>query len=195
MNNQGLVFENLVGKRGTQGESEAVVIAEVTSGNFRISQKVAAELGITDGSFITMRRAGGKVFIGKGKDGVPQVDEDGNYVTDKRGHRVYEEGKEGVGALAREITPGSGVVRFAVAAAWEACGGDTEKKQIFTLGEGFEQALPTGNGTYTTTLYPLEFLRTEDKIERKASSKNEDGEKEDSNASTSNNSDFASEEL
>lgn len=192
-----LVFENLVGRRETKGESEAVVMAEVTKGNFRISSDVAAELGITDGSFVVMQheKNSDKVYIGKGKDGVAVVDENGNYVLDARGHRTYEEGKEGFGALAREITPGSGVIRTSVSAAWAAIGGDADKKKLFTLGEPVTAALPTGNGTFSTTLYPLEFLREEDKMERTASASKEDAVQEDNGSAVQEDNNFQAESL
>lgn len=193
-----LVFENLVGRRETKGEAEAVVMAEVTKGNFRISSDVAAKLGITDGSFVVMQheKTTDTVYIGKGKDGDAIVDENGEYVVDARGHRTYEEGKEGFGALAREITPGSGVIRTSVSAAWAAIGGDTEKKKLFTLGEGVEVTLPTGNGTFATTLYPLEFLREEDKMERNSSDKKDgSNSNEDANGQVEESNGFQAEAL
>lgn len=165
---ENLVFTNLVGRRDVKGEGEAVVIAEVTKGNFRLSNEISNQLGITDGSFVIVQHEAttGKVFIGKGKDGEALKDEAGNYIVDPRGHRQYNKGQEGFGALAREITPGTGVIRVAVSSAWQEVGGSTEEKKVFTLGEGVDVNLPTGNGTFSTTLYPLEFLRTEPKLER-----------------------------
>ena len=190
---ENFVFENLVGRRETKGENEPIVIADVTKGNFRISADVAASLGLQDGSFVVMQheKTTDQVFIGKGKDGVALVDEEGNYILDERKHRQYEEGKDGFGALAREITPGSGVLRTAVASAWAAVGGNSDKKRIFELGTPVDATLPTGNGTFATTLYPLVFLREEDKMERNASTKDA-GEVEQANDTAS---DFASEEL
>lgn len=159
-----LVFENLVGRRELKGEFEAVVIAEVTKGNFRISPKVSEQLGVTDGSFITMQKAGDVIYIGKGKDGVAKQDENGNYELDNRGHRVYSE--EGFGALAREVNPGSGLLKCSIASAWSAIGGSTEVKKVYELGEGVDQTLNTGKGTFATTLYPLIFVREEAKAER-----------------------------
>lgn len=168
-----LVFENLVGRREQSGELEAVVVAEVTKGGFRVSPAVSAKLGLTDGSFVTLQKAGDKVYIGKGVDGVAKMDAEGNYEVDKRGHRIYEEGKTGFGAVAREITPGSGILRLSNAYAWSACGGNNDSKQVFELGEGVEASLPTGTGVHTTVLYPLEFVRSEDKMVRGATDSDE----------------------
>lgn len=161
-----LQFENQVGKRETKSNFEEVVTAEVTHGNFRISPKVAEKLGVQDGSAITMQKAGDVYYIGKGKDAVYQTNEDGSPATDARGRRVAVEGKEAFGATAREITPGSNVLRFSTSAAWMGLGANGETKKVYTLGEGVEASLNTGNGTHTTVLYPLVWERDEAKAER-----------------------------
>lgn len=167
-----LQFENLVGKRQAKGELEEVVIAETARGNFRITPKVAAKLGISTGSFVTMQASNGTVYIGKGKDGVAKMNEDGSFVTDARGHRVYE--KEGFGAQVTEINPGTNIYRLSVAAAWTTAGGNEDVKKVFELGEGVEATLPTDNGTFTTVMYPLVFLRDEAKQERVGTKKEAD---------------------
>ena len=80
-----LQFFNLVGLREQKGGDEAVIMLEPTRGNFRVSPEYAKQLGITDGSFVTVQVAevnGVKtVFIGKGKDGVVEKDEEGTFGT------------------------------------------------------------------------------------------------------------------
>lgn len=166
-----LQFFNLVGLREQKGGDEAVIMLEPTRGNFRVSPEYAKQLGITDGSFVTVQVAevnGVKtVFIGKGKDGVVEKDEEGNDKVDGRGRKIYAE--DGFGASVREIRPGSNIFRFSVTAGWDALNGDTEKRKYFTLGEGIEVTLPTGDGVHSTTLYPLTFEREEDKLVRSTS--------------------------
>lgn len=167
-----LQFFNLVGKRETKGTDEATVMLEPTRGNFRISPKVALQLGITDGSFVTVQEAvvnaetgETQVFIGKGKDGVPAVDEAGNFIVDGRGRKKYTE--DGFGASVKEINPGTNIYRFSVASAWESLKGDTDKRMYFTLGEGVNVNVPIGDGAvHTTTLYPFVFDKEEDKMVR-----------------------------
>lgn len=171
-----LQFENLVGKREARENNEAVVIAEATHGNFRVTPKVAEQLGITDGSFVAVQKSGDTFYIGKGQDGVAKKDEAGNYETDNRGRRVFEEGQEGYGALAREVTPGSNILRFSVASAWQGLGADGTTKKVYELGEGVEAQLNTGKGTYTTMLFPLVHLRDDEKQERVGAKKEEAAE-------------------
>ena len=90
-----LQFFNAVGKRETKKVDGATVMLEPTRGNFRVYPEVAKLLGLKDGSFVTVQEADvtgeGKmtVFIGKGKDGVVKVDENGQELTDKRGRKIY----------------------------------------------------------------------------------------------------------
>ena len=166
-----LQFFNAVGKRETKKVDAATVMLEPTRGNFRIYPEIAKLLGLKDGSFVTVQEAdvegNGKmtVFIGKGKDGVVKVDENGQELTDKRGRKVYE--TNGFGASIREVTAGSNVFRFSVSSAWETLDGDTEKRKYFKLGEGMEVSLPMEDGgVHTTILYPLSFVKDEPKLKR-----------------------------
>ena len=166
-----LQFFNAVGKRETKKVDATTVMLEPTRGNFRIYPEVAKLLGLKDGSFITVQEAdvegSGKmtVFIGKGKDGVVKVDENGQELIDKRGRKVYE--TNGFGASIREVTPGSNVFRFSVSSSWETLDGDTEKRKYFKLGEGMEVTLPMEDGgVHTTILYPLYFVKEEPKLKR-----------------------------
>ena len=166
-----LQFFNAVGKRETKKVDAATVMLEPTRGNFRIYPEIARLLGLKDGSFVTVQEAdvegNGKmtVFIGKGKDGVVKLDENGQELTDKRGRKVYE--TNGFGASIREVTAGSNVFRFSVSSAWETLDGDTEKRKYFKLGEGMEVSLPMEEGgVHTTVLYPLSFVKEEPKLKR-----------------------------
>ena len=168
-----LQFENQVGKRETKSNFEEVVVAEVTAGHFRLSPKVVEKLGVQDGSAITVQKAGDVYYIGKGKDATLQKNEDGTYATDARGRRIAVEGQEGFGATARELSPGSNILRFSTSAAWMGVGATGEVKKVFKLGEGVETTLNTGNGTLTTVLYPLVWERDEPKTERGQKSEDE----------------------
>lgn len=162
-------FFNAVGKRtdSTSKVESDVIIAEGTLGSFKMMPEVAAKLGVTDGSFVTVQTfvidGVTRVAIGKGKDGVLQRDEEGNVVLDNRKRRVFE--KDGFGAMLSEVAPGTNVLRFSVASAWKDLGmGEGEVKKLFKLGEGGTVVLPIGEGdSLTTELFMLEFLRDEAK--------------------------------
>lgn len=170
-----LQFENLVGKREAKTNLEEVIIAEVTAGSYRITPLAAAKLGITDADNVTVQKAGDQYYIGKGLPGVAKVDENGDYVLDNRGHRVFEEGSEGFGASTREISAGSNVFRFSNAASWQGLG-SSDAKKIYTLGEPIEANLPTGKGTFTALLYPLVWERDEAKAQRTVTPKEEEAD-------------------
>ena len=180
-----LQFFNLVGVREDKTVDEAIVLLEPTRGNFRISPQIAKALDITDGSFITVQKAEVdgevKVFIGKGKDGVIAKDENGKDKVDGRGRKIYEQ--DGFGASVREVRPGSNIYRFSVTAAWDALGGNTDKRMYFTIGEPTEVNIPVGEGDFfTTTLFPLTFAREEDKLVRGSSSLDSSDEEEQATA-------------
>lgn len=165
----GVQLFNAVGKRSADNKTEEadVIIAESTVGSFKIMPDVARLLEIQDGSFVAVQTAEieGKlyVFIGKGKDGVLKVDEEGKAVLDHRQRRQWE--VDGFGAVVSETSAGTNVLRFSVASAWKDLGMvEGGSKKVYKLGESMVASLPIGEGNYhTTTLYELVHVRDEAK--------------------------------
>lgn len=177
---------NAVGKRSDKSDEETdIIIAETTTGSFKVMPGVAKQLGIKDGSFVTVQtvEVEGQVYVlmGKGKDGVPALDpETGNVMTDHRNRRVWAE--EGFGALAVERVAGSNILQFSVASAWRDLGMKEEGdvKKVYKLGESITRNdIAMGNGEFlTTVLYELVHVRDETKQASNRTSKSDKGEDE-----------------
>lgn len=177
-------FFNAVGKRtdSTSKVESDVIIAEGTLGSFKMMPDVASKLGVKDGSFVTVQTfvidGVTRVAIGKGKDGVVKLDEEGKIVVDNRNRRVFE--VDGFGAMVTEIAPGTNILRFSVASAWKDLDmKDGEVKKLFKLGEGGTVTLPIGDGEQLTTeLFMLDFVRNEAKQASIASKKSKSTDNE-----------------
>lgn len=175
-------FTNTLGRRAVSTVGSEFVTLETTEGGFKMGSVVSEQLGVKDGDALQVVEGqdedgmpNGVIYIGKGKAGVPMLDENGKEQVDGRGRTMYEEGQEPQGATIRNINENGAYQRFAGAAAWATLGGSNDVKKVYKLGEGVDATLETENGTLTTTLYPLEYVKDEAKIIRK---KKEDGAEE-----------------
>lgn len=170
-----MLFTNITGKKETKGFNEALVIACPTPGEFRITPMAAAQLGIKDGDsglILLHPEDNTRVFLAKGRTGEVQRDENGAIVKDKRGRTVYVEGSQ-FGAVVRTASEGSVLLKLTGAAGWNAVGGNEEMNKEFTLAEGVEGGVPTGekdaNGDdviHTTTFFELIFKAERPKMKR-----------------------------
>ncbi len=170
-----MLFTNITGKKETKGYNEPIVICCPTPGEFRITPLAQKMLDLKDGDFgllLVHPDDNTRVYLAKGIAGVPTRDGDGNLVKDGRGRHVYEEGT-GFGAVVRTASEGSMNLKLTGAAGWNAAGGDVNKNQLFTLGEGEEGGVLTGETdptgekvVHTTMFYELIFKSSKDKSVR-----------------------------
>lgn len=184
-----LQFENVLGRRASVvvagGET---VTTETSTGNFKMGGALSAKLGIKDGDALTVQKAGDVYYIGKGKNGVAELDENGKEKTDDRGRTVFVEGQEPFGAIVRDINEGGAYQRFSASAAWSGLGGSADVKKVYTIGEGVDVSLEMPNGgTHTTTLYPLVFSKDEAKIVRAKKADSESADSAVADASVAQN--------
>jgi hypothetical protein len=173
-----LKFVNITGKKESKLVNDVVVIGAPTSGQFKLTPATADLLQLTDGdSVLTVIHPDdrNRVFIAKGISGVPMLDADGEPMVDKRGRVIFEENTQ-FGALLSESVKGSGMLQFAAATAWNASGCDVDNNTVFTLGEGEEGEVETGNKndegefeTHTTVFYEL-ILKEKKEKSRKSKS-------------------------
>lgn len=163
-------FINITGKKEGKTYKEAVILLSPTTGEFRITPLVASKLELTDGdSALVVIDPDDKsqVYIAKGIRGQLALDEEGNPIKDTRNRDTYVENSQ-FGAIIREVKEGSSLLKLTAAAAWNTLGGNDQEAQEFTLGEGEEGQVPTGNGEelHTTIFYPLVFKSKRNKIVR-----------------------------
>ncbi len=163
-------FINITGKKEGKTYKEAVILLSPTTGEFRITPMIASQLGLTDGdSALVVIDPDNKdqVYIAKGIRGVLATDENGESIKDTRNRDTYVENSQ-FGAIIREVKEGSNLLKLTAAAAWNTLGGNDQEAQEFTLGEGEEGQVPTGNGEelHTTVFYPLVFKSKRAKIVR-----------------------------
>ncbi len=163
-------FINITGKKEGKVYKEAVILVSPTVGEFRITPLVAKKLELVDGdSALVVIDPDNKeqVYIAKGIRGVLATNEVGAVIKDTRNRDTYEDGTQ-FGAIIREVKEGSTLLKLTAAAAWNALGGNENEAQEFTLGEGEEGQVPTGNGEelHTTIFYPLVFKSKRNKILR-----------------------------
>lgn len=195
-----LQLVNLTGKRTAKEIKEEFVIVSPVEGEIKLLPKVAQKLGISDGdnvSIVGARDENGEiaaVYIGKGKNGTPVLDENGEQVYDKRNRQVFVENSS-FGSIARATTTGSTTLKITVTAGWHDLGGDTNLNKFFELGEGVEAAVPTTSKEYpehVSTYYPLSFVKS---AEKAGYSDDEDDEKENVNAEVDNDDYEETEEI
>lgn len=164
-----LQFESVLGRRSVATEGTAFVTLETTTGNFKMGSVVSDLIGVADGDAILVAQPKGSdtVYLAKGRNGIAEVDAEGNEVKDERGRATYAEGNEPFGATVRNINEGGAYQRFAASAAWTSLGGNSETKKVYELGEGVDNNVPMPDGsTHSCTLYPLVFVKDEEKIVR-----------------------------
>lgn len=164
-----LQFESVLGRRAVATEGAAFVTLETTQGNFKMGSELSDVLGVSDGDAILVAQPKGSdtVYLAKGRNGVAELDADGNELKDERGRLIYAEGNEPFGATVRNINEGGAYQRFAASAAWASLGGNSETKKVFELGEGVDANVPAPDGSsHSCTLYPLVFVKDEEKIVR-----------------------------
>lgn len=164
-----LQFESVLGRRAVATEGSAFVTLETTQGNFKMGSIVSDQIGVADGDALVVASPdGGKTyFVAKGRNGVAELDAEGNELKDERGRAVYDKGNEPFGATVRNINEGGAYQRFAASAAWAALGGNNDTKKVYELGEGVDANVPAPDGTsHSCTLYPLVFVKDEEKIVR-----------------------------
>lgn len=154
-----LTFASLTGRRGKKEYTEPYLIASPTSGEFKITPKVAEQLELKDGSMVAVAILDNKVYIAKGKEGTPLLDEEGNIVRDKRGRQKFEE-DTAFGVIVRATVPGGNLFKFTSSKAWHMLGGNKNENIMFTIGEGVEGELPEEetkieNYTHKAVFYPL----------------------------------------
>lgn len=179
-------FKNVLGRRTVATEGAAFVTLETTNGNFKMGSELSAILGVSDGDALAVQQDenSGTYFIGKGLNGTPDLDAEGKEQVDARGRIVYVEGKEPFGATVRNINEGGAYQRFSAAAAWADLGGSNDVKKVFELGEPVDATLDTesDHGTFSTTLYPLVFVKDEEKIVRETKKVADDTAKDNAEA-------------
>lgn len=168
-----LVFSPLTNRRGIQLKDykDPVIIRSSGRGDFKITPKVAKELEVEDGSAMVVVELGGQIYVARGMDGKPIMNDDGEQVTDARGRRQFE--KDSLyGVLLTPTSEGSRLLKLTATKAWEMLESvkdgegnevDTENNVVsFTLGKGVEGTIPedkTGIKGYAheATFYPLEY--------------------------------------
>lgn len=170
-----MLFTNITGKKETKGFHKEQVIVCPTPGEFRLTPKVQAKLGVENGDFgivVVDPNNPNQVYLAKGIRGEMELDEKGNPIRDKRKRYVYKE-NTGFGATLRTASEGSPNLKLTAAAAWNTVGGDKNKNKFFKLGTPIEGTVETTikgeNGEYelhTTLFYPLEFEEEVDKMVR-----------------------------
>ncbi len=175
---ENLQFFNATGVRQPKSVNENVIIAESTRASFKLMPAICAKLGLNDGDFVTMQMTKDDsgvvngVYVGKGRGANYQKDAEGNFILDDRKRKVAIVGQEGFGALASEQQAGSNIIKISVASAWDVIGSSDVKKHYSLSTEGVDVNLPVGDGTmHTTTLYKLEFVKDEAKVERATAKK------------------------
>jgi hypothetical protein len=183
-----MLFTNITGKKETKGYNEALVIACPTVGEFRITPLAQKTLDLKDGDAILINvhpEDTSRVFLAKGIAGVPVRDENGAIQKDGRGRTVYAEGSA-LGAVVRTASEGSVNLKFTGAAGWNALGAETSKNKFYTLSEGIEGGIETGNvdekgdkEVYETVFFELIFKEEKAKSERKSGDVPADGDEAD----------------
>ena len=146
-------FKPLVGVRTKKDEFSDKMIATSVNGNFRISPKVAVQLGVVDYGTVSLFSHTDEdtqetfVFIAKGHDGTIMYNEDGTPQTaGERNLVVYAENDPADGSLVRTTTKDSNMLTCTSAAAWKALGGSTDKElelSVTSIGV-MEYPLPSG---------------------------------------------------
>lgn len=178
-----LVFQSLTNKKNTKTYNEALVIAGPTSGNLKLTPLAAEKVGVKAGDNLAVVVLEGKVYIGAGINGVPVNGEDGKQLTTKTGKKVVEPGSSYGSTLGAQEN--SVLLNASAQAGWDTLGGSENANRYFTLEEGVEGMVPTGNKDandqdimHTGTFFGLVFQKEVTKAPRK-SSKAADDEDED----------------
>lgn len=176
-----LNFVNLSGKKEAKVYDSAEVLITSTKGDIRLTPLVQALLDVKDGDYLATvsptdangNVIAGQVYIAKGKTATPVLDAAGNVVKGANNHPLVVEGS-GYGSVLRISSEGSPLLRTSAAVAWANVGGDVEKVKRFTLSEGAEGQVPTGNKNadgsdeiFTGTFYQLIFASEDKKQARK----------------------------
>jgi hypothetical protein len=184
-----LVFKNLTGKKESKGAYEEVVILGPTPGEIKFTPFIQEKLGVKSGDsglVVEGEDANGKlvIYIAKGKTAQVKRDENGQAVKGERGRDIIL--VPGFGGVLREAAAGSSNLRLTAAIGWKAAGGSEKHNRFFTLGEGVDAAVPTGetneDGTdelFETTFYPLVWKKDVAKMIRNEEGTEEDDEDED----------------
>lgn len=180
-----LEFKNITGKKDGKVYNDETVLVSSTKGDFKITPLAAKKLEVKDGDFallVVHPDDNKRLFITKGLDGVITRDENNVIQKDGRGRVLYEEGT-GVGAVVRQASEGSPLLKVSATAAWNAAGGNADKVRTFRLGEGVEGTVPTGGTTetgdpetITGIFYELEFISERDKSARTVKTAKAEGE-------------------
>lgn len=171
-----LNFVNLSGKKEQKVYNEAEVLITSTKGDIKLTPLVQTLLDVKDGDYLATVSPEGDsttVYIAKGRTATPVLDEKGNQIKGANNHPLVVEGS-GYGSVLRIASDGSPLLRTSAAVAWANAGGDVEKVKRFTLSEGIEGKVPTGNknadGTdeiFEGVFYQLIFASEDKKAPRK----------------------------
>lgn len=154
-----LTFKSLIGARTAKSSLENAIIATSTQGDFKITKAMQTALGLKDGDFVSIVEGEeGEVYIGKGINGVPATDENGQEEKDARGRVVYLEGQEGYGSVVRKASMNSDNLKMTSASAWLNLGCTGEENVYFTVGEGQEAQVPMNEegDMHVSTYFKLE---------------------------------------
>lgn len=179
-----LQFINITGKKENKLTNEEVIIGSPTLGQFKVTPATANKLEIQDGDSIVVvqhPQDRNRVFIAKGITGVPDTDENGEVVVDKRNRVVFKDNSQ-FGALVSPAAKGSPMLSFAASTAWTNVGCDAEHNTVFTLSEGQEGEVPTnvldeeGNEVTLSTVFYELILKEKKAKSRRGSSEDEDDE-------------------
>lgn len=174
-----LTFKSLIGARTAKSSLENAIIATSTQGDFKITKAMQAALGLKDGDFVSIVEGeNGEVYIGKGINGTPVLDENGQEEKDARGRVIYVEGEEGYGSVIRKASLNSDSLKMTSSSAWLNLGCSADENVYFKVGEGVEAQVPMNEDgdMHTSTYFQLEEYK---RVPKSTSVKAEDeGEEE-----------------
>lgn len=167
-----LLFQSLTNKKNTKTYSESVVIAGPTSGELKLTPMAAEVLGVKEGDNLAVLVNDGKVYIGKGINGIPMLGADGKQLKTKTGKKVCEPNTSFGATLGAQEN--SVLLKASAQAGWDTLGGKTTANVYFTIDEPVEGQVPTGNKDangedilHTGLFFGLTYKETKEKAPRK----------------------------
>lgn len=167
-----LQFQSLTNKKNTKTYSEALVIAGPTPGELKLTPLGAEKLGVKEGDNVAVVVADSKVYLGKGINGIPVLDDNGNQVKTATGKKVHKPNTSFGATLGGQDN--SVLLKCSAQAAWDTLGGKTTANITFTIDEPVEGQVLTGNkddsgedSFHITQFFGLTYKETKDKAPRK----------------------------